>query len=251
MAHASRHAANQVVRETFTLSKRQAVVSQRRGDLPGRRAAGRIGSLEPGDRGYAAAALARRNALFARNDRPGTVAQITLPGGSYFGTYLIQNSTAERFLAHNGKDRLASSPLAFFSFTAANPDQFQHVQKPSGTSFTWEDLTFGGDRDFNDAVVTFSSAQPPPPVSFQLDPSTDSAPVGDDQTTFASVILVGHTEPNVPVALLETGATTISDSSGRFEFDGVNLRSGQTHSMCKRCLEIEQVLPDRPSRVSR
>jgi hypothetical protein len=231
-------AANEVVDATFTLSKRQASYRNEVGIFVVDDATGRIGSLEPGDHGYAAAALARRQRLFSRNDRPGTNTHIDLKGGSFVGTYLIQNSSAERFLARNRQDRLGTSPLAFFSFSAANPDQFQHLRKPTANTVAWEDLTFGGDRDFNDAVVTFSFVEPPPPpptggnnnepikVTLQLDPSTDSAPLDDNQTAFATVILVGETDANLPVTLLETGATTTSDSSGRFEFDGVNLTLG-------------------------
>ena len=53
-------------------------------------------------------------------------------------------------------------------------------------------------------------------MTLQLDPSTDSSPVGDDQTTFATVILVGQTQAGVPVALLGSGASTTSDATGRF-----------------------------------
>ena len=99
----------------------------------------------------------------------------------------------------------------------------------------WEDLTHGGDRDFNDAVVTISTmiVEPPSPppknngsfgMTLQLDPSTDSAPIGDGQTTFATVILDGQTEANVPVTLVETGTTTTSDAAGQFRFSDVNRR---------------------------
>src|SRR5207253_3217369 len=76
------------------------------------------------------------------------------------------------------------------------------------------------------AAVTFTLDTIPPAVSFDLDPSTDSDPVGDGQTTFASVILTGQTEPNLAVKLVETGATTTADASGRFQFPGVSLALG-------------------------
>src|SRR5262249_5005706 len=56
--------------------------------------------------------------------------------------------------------------------------------------------------------------------------STDSAPAGDRQTNFTSVILVGQTEPNRPVKLVETGATTIADAAGKFRFANVTLVEG-------------------------
>jgi VCBS repeat-containing protein len=51
-------------------------------------------------------------------------------------------------------------PLAFFSFQAANPDGFDHLQASftgnGGGQLTlkWEDLTGGGDQDFDDTVFT-------------------------------------------------------------------------------------------------
>ncbi len=74
--------------------------------------------------------------------------------------------------------------------------------------------------------VTFTLDTTPPAVSFDLDPSTDSAPVGDQQTTFSTVILTGQTEPFDPVTLVETGATTTADASGKFSFANVPLMVG-------------------------
>ncbi len=69
--------------------------------------------------------------------------------------------------------------------------------------------------------------QPPPTPSFNLDPNDDSVPVGDLQTTFATVKLIGATSPNTAVTLLQTGVTTISNGSGGFEFVGVALAMGE------------------------
>src|SRR5262249_54009994 len=77
----------------------------------------------------------------------------------------------------------------------------------------------GNTSDFKS--VSFTLDRTPPPVSFDLDPSTDSAPLGDQQTTFATVTLAGQTEPNLPVKLVETGATTVADATGKFHFEGV------------------------------
>src|SRR5262249_55758028 len=56
---------------------------------------GRISGLLPGQRGYVQAALdkARRVTLFGRHDRTGAAVSLELPGGRYFGFYLIPNST--------------------------------------------------------------------------------------------------------------------------------------------------------------
>ena len=74
--------------------------------------------------------------------------------------------------------------------------------------------------------VSFASTRLRLPLTISLDPSTDSAPVGDDQTTFATVILVGQTEAKLPATLIETGATTTADGTGQFSFGGVSLALG-------------------------
>lgn len=65
-----------------------------------------------------------------------------------------------------------------------------------------------------------------PVVDFDLDPSSDTPPVGDRHTQTAVVTLTGHTEPNRHVALQESGASTMSDMSGAFSFGGVTLAPG-------------------------
>lgn len=72
---------------------------------------------------------------------------------------------------------------------------------------------------------TLDTAAPVTP-SLTLDPSTDSAPIGDNQTTFPVVVLRGQTSPNTAVRLVQTGATTVSDGAGVFGFTGVNLTPG-------------------------
>jgi hypothetical protein len=67
--------------------------------------------------------------------------------------YLIQNATKAKFLARNPENRLGKGPLAFFSFQAANPDGFEHVRRVSSTRLGFEDMTNGGDKDYNDLIV--------------------------------------------------------------------------------------------------
>lgn len=128
-------------------------------------ATGRINGLAPGDAGYAQAALssATRHTLFAPGSTAGSSVTVTLTGGQTLGFYLIQNSSAANFLQYNPTNQLPSfagppRPLAFFSFDDANPDGLRHVQtvadRASGVSqYSWEDMTGGGDRDYNDMVV--------------------------------------------------------------------------------------------------
>src|SRR5262249_41617375 len=112
--------AGQTTEATFTLIRREAHLLNELGLFVVDDASGRIGAHHPGDRGCAAAALARRVKLFDRGQEQGATARVLLHGGAFFGTYLIQDATAERFLSRNADERPGRRPVAFFSFAAAN-----------------------------------------------------------------------------------------------------------------------------------
>ena len=304
--------------------------------------AGHIGGLAPGAPGYAQAALTRagRQVIIHRGDLPPTFDRapatldhettLNLPGATYFGLYLVQDASAESFLRENPTNARAANPKGFFSSVVVNPDDFDHVRYQAFNRFSFEDLTGGGDKDFNDAIaeIQFVLAAPgdstPPVVTivgpqegsttrvspsivgqvvddlsgisqieakidggplftvpfdmfgnfdfasllptdgsadgthvveiratdtagntsdfvsrsfildtsaviavdFDLAPAFDTAPVGDHRTSLHDVTLVGQTSPNVQVRLEETGATTTSDNTGRFEFTNVALVLG-------------------------
>ncbi|HNL88276.1 MAG TPA: putative Ig domain-containing protein, partial [Nitrospira sp.] len=75
-------------------------------------------------------------------------------------------------------------------------------------------------------TVTFTLDTVVPSLTFDLDSASDSAPIGDQQTTNASVALVGQTEANAAVELLGLGLTTTANASGQFTFTNVALTVG-------------------------
>ena len=124
---------------------------------------GRIGGLLPQDEGYALAALSegRRQVVFESGQTTGATNELNLPGDTYFGWYLIQNSSTQHFLQLNPGNQIGKGPLAFFSLSDANPDNLFHItQRPDG-NYAWEDLTGGGDRDFDDLVYQYAFAEAP------------------------------------------------------------------------------------------
>ncbi len=141
---------------TFTLVGRSAAYHNELGLLLVDDASGRIGILQPGDSGYAAAALARRQVIFSRTDRAGTVRRLSLPAGGFFVLYLVQNGTSRDAVSRNIAP--TRRPQVFFSVKAANADRFDHVRWFAKRLFGFEDLTGGGDRDFNDLVARFDCA---------------------------------------------------------------------------------------------
>ncbi len=142
---------------------------------------GKVNGISPGAAGYAAAVFAAGNfhVLVSGSMNTSDLPAIKLSAGQAVGFYLIQNSTSANFIANNINDKIGNGPLAFFSFSAANPDGVTHVQTVTSdpthgvVQYRWEDGTFGGDRDFNDAVINVTPADvtvadgPTPPVRVQ------------------------------------------------------------------------------------
>jgi|694.fasta_scaffold16546_2 RHS repeat-associated protein len=125
---------------------------------------GKVGGFAPGEQGFAQAALqsSTRQTLFNSGNEAGNWRELTFAGGSYLAFYLIQNDTSTNWLAKNASNTIGQQSLALFSLQGANPDKFDHAQSTDlGNGIwriNWEDLTGGGDQDFNDVV--FNVGQP-------------------------------------------------------------------------------------------
>ncbi|WP_337175299.1 putative Ig domain-containing protein [Paludisphaera sp.] len=181
---------------TFILEARHAAYRNEVGVFVVDDASGRIGDLQPGDRGYAAAALSRAQVLFHRHQEAGAVARVELPAGAYLGTYLVQNGSSEAFLANSGRGRpgpRGRAPVVFFSFARANADRVVHVRRPGADVLLMEDLWRGGDRDFNDAIVrmSFDAANAAPAASLGLARDTARGGATNDDRITADASLVG------------------------------------------------------------
>jgi len=74
-------------------------------------------------------------------------------------------------------------------------------------------------------AVTIDTTPPIAP-QFDLDPNSDTAPLGDHATTLATVTLTGQTEAGASVTLQQTGATVVADATGTFHFTNVALAIG-------------------------
>jgi len=117
---------------------------------------GRIGTLTPGQSGYAKAALERRLLTVSAEKAE---EQASLLSQKWITGYLIQNGTTTDFLANNPNNDLTKQPIAFFPFKEANPDGQEHLRSqkiPQGIQLAWEDGRSGGDRDFDDLVISLT-----------------------------------------------------------------------------------------------
>ncbi|MFM7370479.1 MAG: DUF4114 domain-containing protein, partial [Sphaerospermopsis kisseleviana] len=116
---------------------------------------GKVGGLSPNEQGFAQTALqsSTRQTLFNSGHAAGNWRELTFTGGSILAFYLIQNGTSENWLANNPSNTVSQQSLAFFSLLGANPDGFDHSRSTHlGKGIwrlNWEDLTGGGDQDFN------------------------------------------------------------------------------------------------------
>jgi predicted outer membrane repeat protein len=106
-------------------------------------ATGRIDNLNPGDSGYAEAAIRERVDLSTGY----------LPGGNLLAPFLVADATPEEFLAKNPDNQTGKGPFAYFAFLGANPDGADHVNLSGDKTFGFEDVFGGGDLDHNDLVV--------------------------------------------------------------------------------------------------
>jgi len=126
-------------------------------------ALGGVEGIAPGEEGFAEAALSSssRQTLFNSGNQAGNWREFTVAGGSRLGFYVIQNDTSANWLENNRQNQ-GQSGLAFFSLKGANPDNFDHSQSSHLDRgiwrFNWEDLTAGGDQDFNDVVFNIAQA---------------------------------------------------------------------------------------------
>jgi len=172
----------------FTWDSREAEFRNELGLYKVDDAQGRIGTLLPGDPGYTEAALApnRRQVLFESGQTAGASKKLSLSSQEHFGWYLIQNSTTQRFLERNPSNSLNRGPKAFFSYQAANPDNFHHIQRLTDNQLAWEDITNGGDRDFDDLIFSYvfkPSSNPLPSITID-DVTLQEGDVGVSKATF-------------------------------------------------------------------
>ena len=162
----------------FTYTSAQSAFQSEYGYFKVDNANGAIGGLLPGAPGYFAAAMARRQIVFARGSAVQASTTINANGGEFLVMYLVQNNTSANLMTSNPTNARTGSTVAFFSLTGANPDTFAHVSSAddalaSQAIYGWEDLTGGGDRDYNDVVISLRAASSTPLSTLQVPGATN------------------------------------------------------------------------------
>lgn len=177
----------QTVSVRFTVTNRDAAYQNEIGIVLVDDSSGRIGGLRPEEPGYAAAALAHasRRVLFYGRPNAGDAKALQLPAQRHIIFYFVQNATADTFLARNRGNQPGKGPVVFFSIKRANPDGVKHMIEKPANIFGFEDMTGGGDRDYNDLAVSMKIGTPqgtltPPRLTAHL--SHDTARGGTTNT---------------------------------------------------------------------
>ena len=112
-----------------------------------------------------------------------------------------------------------------FTFTHARLEQISGVPLIDGT-YVLKLLAADAVGNSTQISVAFTLDTQIPTLTLDLAAASDTAPVGDQQTTESIVTLVGQTEALASLLLLETSATTQADASGHFTFANVALNLG-------------------------
>ncbi|MDJ0697010.1 cadherin domain-containing protein [Mastigocoleus sp. MO_188.B34] len=107
-----------------------------------------VADLNPGDSGYTEAALTNRitglDLLQTDNQQTATF-DGTFDGGSILAPFIVVDGTVDEAINNNAE--------VYFSFLGANTDRADHIRLLGDNSFGFEDLSGGGDNDFNDVIV--------------------------------------------------------------------------------------------------
>jgi cyclophilin family peptidyl-prolyl cis-trans isomerase len=162
---------------TFTFTSARSAVQSEFGFFKVDNATGAIGALQPNSPGYFAAAMARKQVVFAKGTAVGTTKNVSLNGGDVVVLYIVSGSTSADLLSKNPSNARTGSAVAFFSLTGANPDNVAHVASAddplaSQAVYGFEDITGGGDRDYNDVVVSVRAAGTTPSSTLQVPVAT-------------------------------------------------------------------------------
>ncbi|AFZ19290.1 DUF4347 domain-containing protein [Allocoleopsis franciscana] len=112
--------------------------------------------VRPGETGYAQAAIQQRVQNLDLTCANQSTATFTaqLEGGLIYVPFLIANGKPDALLDGNS----SNDPAVYFPFLGANGDGVDHIRLLGDNTFGFEDLSGGGDRDYNDVIVRVNFA---------------------------------------------------------------------------------------------
>lgn len=172
---------------------------------------GKIGNLKPGDAGYALAALTSANRHVLLSSTGGANGSATIPGGSFYMVYQIQDGTAADVVAKNPNNVAGKAPVALFSLAAANPDSHAHLHHRFGFQYGWSNALGTQSTHFRDLIVRMRVGRPiatpdttPPTASLSISGTAPTTTTGFD---------VQFSEP-MKLTTLQSGNYTLTRTTG-------------------------------------
>lgn len=155
---------------TFDFVYREATYNNEFGFIVVENLEGAVNGRLPGDPDYLNFALARARVVFPSGSNaytPDVTVQVN--GGDILMFFIVQANTLQRLKENNPDNLLSHSPLAFFSLEKLNPDGVDHFvgfrnASQDITQFGFEDMTNGGDRDYDDITYNVKTVLRPSPV---------------------------------------------------------------------------------------
>jgi RHS repeat-associated protein len=185
--------------------------------------AGIVNGMAPSHPDYAQTILASatRQVIFTKSQAPTNTSvdpatlpgstTLNLPAGALLGVYVIQNGSAADALPPTPR---AERPPVYLSFPSGNGDGFDHYRYGNYAIVGIEDLTGGGDQDFDDAVLRFEF------------PEDISSPPVNRPPVVASI--ANQTIPEEAAFQLQVSATDPDGpaSAIRFSLDAASVNRG-------------------------
>ncbi|MEI8381945.1 MAG: Ig-like domain-containing protein [Planctomycetota bacterium] len=172
---------------------------------------GKIGNLKPGDAGYALAALTSANRHVLLSSSGEANGSATIPGGSFYIVYQIQDGTAADVAAKNPNNVAGKTPVVLFSLAAANPDSHAHLHHRFGFQYGWSDPLGTQSTHFRDLIVRVRVGLPN--ATPDTTPPTASLSISGTVPTTTTGFNVQFSEP-MKLTDLQSGNYTLTRTTG-------------------------------------
>ena len=114
-------------------------------------------SLKPGDPNYAAEAVRSALVNSLRAGKIDSKTNLDITGGKIYAPVVVAQGSLDEFINRNSTNSGGADSIhAYFNYIGANPDKIDHFRLGGNNIFAVEDQFGGGDRDFNDLIVTMN-----------------------------------------------------------------------------------------------
>lgn len=203
----------------FTIDKNSAAFNNEFGIFVVDNEKGEVNGIAPDSAGYLQAAMKRSQVVFSTlaNDPSSKPSEriINFIPNTYLSSYLVQNASTDEVLASLAVNK--PTPNVFFSNAVANTDKFDHIQiqniSDGSISMGWEDFTGGGDKDFDDPLLSIKVTK-------------NSAPLGNTPQVQRELINLRGISDKVTANLISNSEAIFDNTVGFYTIDDLTGRIG-------------------------